>query len=81
MIMSIIIRTEFINFLSLSISYNLIIYNWGGCLDHRFERIYLDTTRAYQHRKFLGNCWILWEQLIDLKEFFKAVLTSMHSLI
>ncbi len=36
---------------------------------------------ACQHWKFLGNYWILHEQLIDLKEFFKAVLTSMHSLI
>ncbi len=36
---------------------------------------------ACQHRKFLGNCWILHEQLIDLKEFCKAVLTSMHSII
>ncbi len=37
----------------------------GGVI-HRFEII----AGAYQRRKFLGNCWILHEQLIDLKEFF-----------
>jgi hypothetical protein len=36
---------------------------------------------ACQYRKFLGNCQILCKHLIDLKEFFKTVLTSMHSLI
>jgi hypothetical protein len=28
------------------------------------------ASGACQHRKFLGNYWILHEQLINLKEFF-----------
>ncbi len=49
--------------------------------NHRFERLYLGTTWFCQQRIFLVNWCILPEQLIDLKEFFKAALTSMHSLI
>ncbi len=33
---------------------------------------------ACQHKKFLGNRCFLPKQLIDLKEFFKAVLTFIN---
>jgi hypothetical protein len=42
-----------------------------GVIDLK-EYIYIQPG-ACQHRKFLGNCWILREQLIDLKEFFKKL--------
>ncbi len=37
---------------------------------HRFERITRYHLGLASVGKFLGNCWILREQLIDLKEFF-----------